>query len=157
MTDKWLINFITESNRIEGIIRRPTKGEIAAHENFLALDPTSPVVMNAFVWDVARAELRIHPGMNVQVGSHIPPQGGPAIAQRLQDILHGAKTRHPYLVHRDYETLHPYIDGNGRSGRVLWLWMMINRGERWRTQAVNLGFLHTWYYQSLEHADGRDT
>ena len=49
-----------------------------------------------------------------------------------------------YVLHCRYESLHPFTDGNGRSGRALWLWMMGGIEE------APLGFLHTWYYQSLE-------
>ena len=46
-------------------------------------------------------------------------------------------------THVRYELLHPFLDGNGRSGRALWLWLM---GQ------APLGFLHTFYYQTLSAA-----
>ena len=39
---------------------------------------------------------------------------------------------------------HPFTDGNGRSGRALWLWQMNNHAP--------FGFLHTFYYQTLENS-----
>lgn len=43
-------------------------------------------------------------------------------------------------------------DGNGRSGRALWAWMMLCRGGSYgRAKVIELGFLHTFYYQTLEH------
>lgn len=66
----------------------------------------------------------------------------------LEQILSRAhRGSTPYDVHQQYETLHPFTDGNGRSGRALWLWQMIRDGQR-----AQLGFLHTWYYQSLREA-----
>lgn len=46
----------------------------------------------------------------------------------------------PWEVHIAYEMLHPFTDGNGRSGRMLWAWQMRN---------FPLDFLHTFYYQTL--------
>ena len=139
--------FIRESNRIEGITRAPIKKEIAAHEFFLAHGAPDIGTMTAFVWSVAGKPIRAREGMNVRVGSHVAPPGGPEILTRLGLILHGAhRGDDPYLVHRDYETLHPFMDGNGRSGRALWLWQMLRTDDPYVLQR---GFLHTWYYQSL--------
>lgn len=146
----WLPNFVAESNRIEGILRAPTKAEIEAHLAFLETDPVTIDALIGFV-AVVQPNARIRdktsvPG--VRVGSHIAPPSSPDIRHRLEEILRSP--RHPYHVHHAYETLHPFTDGNGRSGRVLWLWQML-RTER-AEQAAQLGFLHTFYYQTLEHA-----
>ena len=45
-----------------------------------------------------------------------------------------------------YETLHPFMDGNGRSGRILWAWQMIEHNI---APGLSLGFLHAYYYQTL--------
>lgn len=140
-----LIDFIKESNRIEGIHREPLPIEVQAHEKFLGLPRVHTADMEIFVDWVAGEILRNRPGMNVQVGTHIAPPGGPDIIARLSFILTRANDKlRPHEIHKDYETLHPLMDGNGRSGRVLWLWMMGGIDK------VPLGFLHTWYYQSLQ-------
>jgi hypothetical protein len=83
------------------------------------------------------------------VGNHIAPPSGPKIVEEfdllLKRMADDALT--PWAAHVAYETLHPYTDGNGRSGRAVWLWHMQSRGELDR--ALALGFLHTFYYQTL--------
>ena len=140
MTD--LTAFIRESNLIEGITREPTKEEIAAAEKFMALHIIRIGDVCEFV-SVCQpgAVLRDEPGMNVQVGGHVPPYGGPHIYAELDHILVAVRAAHsPYSIHHNYEHLHPFTDGNGRSGRMIWAWQM---------REFPLGFLHHWYYQSL--------
>lgn len=146
-----LTSFVKESNRIEGILREPTKAEIEAHQKLLST-PTGCLEeksLTDFVAVVAPGKLlRQKRGMDVRVGLHIAPPGGPEISDRLIEILtSAAEGENPYLVHQEYEHLHPFMDGNGRSGRALWLWMQKHYGDLDR--ALALGFLHNWYYASL--------
>lgn len=146
-----LEDFVRESNRIEGIERDPSKKEIVAHSEFLRHDGITITDLQRFV-DLVQpgALLRAGAGMDVSVGQHIPPLGGPQIVDELNAILSDIYKRapSPYGIHTRYETLHPFMDGNGRSGRILWLWMMGGM------ERVPLGFLHTFYYQTLG-ASGR--
>lgn len=140
--------FVKESNKIEGI-GTVREREIEAHAAFLMLDKITVDALEHFVDCVQPgARLRDKPGMNVRVGNHIAPPGGPEIRDVLQTLLDAVNDGgEPYEGHRLYETLHPFIDGNGRSGRALWLWQM-NRLKR-AAMPMQLGFLHSWYYQSL--------
>lgn len=141
-------DFVRESNRIEGIRREPTDNEVSAHKMLLAGAEITVFDLEAFVKVIQPgAVLRRHLGLNVRVGDHIAPEGGPKIVDDLHDILRETNGDDPYALHHEYETLHPFTDGNGRSGRAIWLWMMQNTGELGR--ALELGFLHNWYYQSL--------
>lgn len=144
-----LYDFIRESNLIEGIDRWPTDGEIKAHEEFLDLPEVRVPEMESFVRDVAARRLRDRIGMNVTVGSHRPPPGGPHIRSELSDLLAGIQEvgeYTPWAAHVAYEKLHPFLDGNGRSGRVLWAWHMRQEGH----DPFSLPFLHRAYYQALE-------
>ncbi len=141
-----LLDFIRESNRIEGLHHEPTQDEIAAHVAFLVQRTVTVADLELFVSVVQpNAVLRRRKGQNVRVGLHRPPPGGPEIEAALGALLADVGSSHEraYEAHCRYETLHPFTDGNGRSGRALWLWMMGG------IKKASLGFLHHWYYQSL--------
>ena len=149
MSDDVLKLFVRESNWIEGIKRHPRPEEIDAHLMVLDAATVDVAVMRQFVEMVQPdARLRDQVGLNVRVGNHIAPWGGPEIAERLRRLLRWAiEPQDAYKVHRLYQNLHPFTDGNGRSGRALWLRMMGG------PEKVPLGFLHHWYYQSLSDGD----
>jgi len=142
------IKFISESNTIEGIHRSPKKGEIKEYLRFMALEAITIEELQRFVSVYQpNAKLRDNVGMNVRVGNYRPMAGGPAVKAELEHMLKHLEAKYhnnPHKVHKEYETLHPFTDCNGRSGRMLWRWMMRDK------PLAPLGFLQTWYYQSLE-------
>ena len=143
-----LVDFLMESNRIEGKWS-VAPSEVNAALEFLALEAVTVEDLCRLALALEpRAQLRNRAGMNVRVGPHLPPPGGPGIPNQLHGILSHAGDWTPYLMHVKYETLHPFMDGNGRTGRLLWLWMMLQVGD----EMPPLGFLHSWYYQSLQGA-----
>ncbi len=152
LTREEVVKFVEESNRIEGIFREPTKREIDATEAFLALDEVSVVDLENLVSVYADgAPLRRGRGMNVRVGDHFPLPGGDGIEKELRLILNtlvGEDCAHPHDTHLAYENLHPFMDGNGRSGRALWAWQMV----RQKRPFARIGFLHSFYYQTLERS-----
>jgi len=151
MNSQLILRFVTESNGIEGITREPTKAELETMVDFLDLPVVQVRDLENFVSIYQPgAKLRTEIGMNVRVGSHVAPRGSPQIRHELEELLERADgDEHPYITHVAYQTLHPFMDGNGRSGRALWAWQMLDRGT-W--PQLDLGFLHAFYYQALEHS-----
>lgn len=145
---KPLVSFIEESNKIENIWGSSNK-EIELYEYFLSLNNINLDDIVDFVQTIANANLRDKPGMNVQVGTHKPIPGGPDVPKYLDSIISGIYNdiADSYESHLLYENLHPFMDGNGRSGRAIWAWHMRREGK----DPFALGFLHTFYYQTLEH------
>lgn len=151
-----LSRFVKESNRIERIYRDPTPEEIRAHSTLLGRKALTVPKLIAFV-DVIQpdAVLRREVGKNVRVvnmktGKTLfrAPEGGPEIVDRLAELLDSINENllTPAEAHAAYETLHPFTDGNGCSGRAIWAWQIQQLGE----DPFELSFLRAWYYQSLD-------
>ena len=144
---------IDESNRIEGIVRPCTNAEIEEFHRFIEIPIIGLEDLQTFVRVYQpNALLRINAGMDVMVGTHAPKRGGPEIYDDLFAIITGANEfpDDAWGTHLDYENLHPFTDGNGRSGRMLWYWCMHKSGQK---RLADLGFLHAFYYQTLDSSD----
>lgn len=154
-TKGYAYEFVVESNHIEGIDRAPTGEELTEFHRFMALTTVTVEDMEHFVGVYQPdARLRDQIGLDVHIGLHVPPAGGPKIRPLLKQILKNALREQPFVTaerpdcafwtHLAYEHLHPFTDGNGRSGRMLWCWQV-----QPQKQKRLLSFLHHFYYQTL--------
>lgn len=138
--------YIIESNGIEGINRAPTEEEKEEFRRFMLLKEVTIDELEQFVRVYQpNAQLRDKVGVpGVRVGNHIAPPSGPQIRSMLNHLLFEIKEgKSAFETHVAYETIHPFTDGNGRSGRMLWAWQM-------GRDRLSLGFLHMFYYQTLD-------
>jgi len=66
---------------------------------------------------------------------YTPPEGKAVIEQKLSDweqFIHGNESIDPLIVmaaaHYQFEAIHPFTDGNGRTGRILNVLLLIEAG-----------------------------
>jgi Fic family protein len=73
------------------------------------------------------------PGARLQEATYVPPPPAeiPTALSELERYIHGANKLPPLLdialVHYQFEAIHPFLDGNGRIGRLLITLMLIER------------------------------
>lgn len=153
IADAPVFAFLAESNQIEGIFRAPVS-EVDAFQKFLAIQVLSmPAVCELQTVFAPDKPLRDRIGMNVRVGNYTAPMGGRDIQIGLLELLHKLNKTYygPWALHVEFERLHPFMDGNGRTGRAIWAWHMRRLG----LDPFALPFLHRFYYQTLENDTAR--
>lgn len=90
---------------------------------------------------------------SVKVGELVPPPAPeiPRLMQELERYINEASDLPPLikagLVHVQFETMHPFLDGNGRIGRLLIVLMLIDN------KLLRLPVLYPSYYFKKHHAE----
>lgn len=85
---------------------------------------------------IRRGQVVIGPkGMAVEEARFVPPPPGGGLESALQDLLDWMEAEHDIppvvraaLAHYQFESLHPFTDGNGRLGRLIIVLQLIRAG-----------------------------
>lgn len=146
-----VIAFLVESNGIEGMCDPITTDEVSEAVDFLMLDRLSTQDIEKHAASKG-GKLREYEHMDVYVGSYCPPKGGPNIPRNLNLLIHAINENSltPFEQHVEFENLHPFTDGNGRTGRLIWAWHMLHHGIH---PGIDLMFLEAFYRQTLEASE----
>ncbi len=143
-TDR-LFRFANEpADRADPATKEALRYRTALNEGFQSLKSrpvsTSTAVAVCRTIKGVDLDIRTTPGtalMNEATGAVIytPPEGQALLRDKLANwerYIHGAEEIDPLIrlavMHYQFEAIHPFIDGNGRTGRILNLLYLVDKG-----------------------------
>lgn len=156
--------FLKESNAIENIHNRIIVKDVEVVIKFLnysdlCVHDVQKLALDICSLDTTRGVvplLRSKSSMpSVIIGGYRPIPSGPEVIRVLGEILKTMNEGgYPSVMkcHISYEKLHPLMDGNGRSGRVLALWYARKYFPMEYKMIFKYGWLRSWYYWTLSES-----
>jgi len=94
----------------------------------------------------------------VRVGNHIAPRPEEVVGLLIKMLVEYLASSHENIIkrlaklHLTFENIHPFIDGNGRIGRVINNYLLIREGF----VPINIKFIdRRKYYQAFKEFDGK--
>jgi len=150
--------FMRESNAIEfeledeknwiGVLNR---NDVSAAKKFLEYEKIGEKEFLELHLSLSEGRSLMYKGeyrrCSVQIGNHVCPDWRDV--QKLMDkFWENFDEMDAWKAHNEYEYIHPCEDLNGRCGRLIWLWKLIQ--ARGIQEAFSLRFLHRYYYQTLD-------
>jgi len=139
---------MNESNGIEGenglnpkdleVMKRVMKHGINTHEELLDIHGMLTEHLNVN-WSGKWRTCQVY------IGDHVPPHEE-LIPTIMEHFFETQEDYDSWEWHNIFEHIHPFVDFNGRTGRLLWLSKARNEGYKFR-----IPFLQMYYYQTLQH------
>ena len=134
--DALFVAFSASSSQVDPATKEVLRYREALWEGFGALKKRPLLTTNLFIQLVQtirknKAGIRKTPGTKIQnaaTGKTVftPPEGEQVISQKLknlEDYIHAEDEVDPLVklavIHYQFEAIHPFTDGNGRTGRIL--------------------------------------
>ncbi|OGW26390.1 MAG: addiction module protein [Nitrospirae bacterium GWC2_42_7] len=136
--------FSAQSSHIDAATKEVLHYREALWEGFNTLKKR-PVITTSLLINLVQtikqnqAGIRNAPGTAVANASsgevlYTPPEGESVIRDKLknlEDYIHGEDSTDPLVklavMHYQFEAIHPFFDGNGRTGRILCILFLIHR------------------------------
>lgn len=132
-------DFIAESNRIEnepGVDFCHLDAYMYMAEGVGERNKVTTAFILAIHRRLMHRKLRLGVGeyrkVQVWIGSTGKMFANPAAVPHLMDQWikdFNKMEKTPWELHKEFENIHPFIDGNGRTGRLLWAYDLLRRGE----------------------------
>lgn len=132
-----MIEFLKESNAIEGIYDNPSLEQAILAWEYLMNEDVLTVSVILKTHKILMNNQRLqsnHKGYfrdcNVRVGNWVAMTHhmvGPSMQQWCFEAMRAYPAIDPIALHIQYEKIHPFVDGNGRTGRMFMNWMFMKR------------------------------
>lgn len=82
--------------------------------------------------------------INVTVGNHVPPNYQ-MVPHLMENFILDFNEEDSKWMHARFEDIHPFVDGNGRTGRMIMWWQQLRRGEElWLIKAKDRMDYYQW-------------